>query len=73
MAGFLVDGYNNNHDTVLRKLTAVAQYNVAYIADTKAVNQHLACRHLAVNGNAALGQLDNAAVFTDNDVVSRHA
>ena len=73
MAGFLVDGYNNNHDTVLRELTAVAQYDVAYVADTQAVNQHLACRHLAVNGNAALGQLDNTAVFTDNNVVCRHA
>ena len=73
MTGFFINSYNHNHNAILRQLTAVAQHDIAHIAHAKAIHQHLAGLHLAVNTNAIFSELNHAAVFGNHNIFLGHA
>ena len=73
MTIFLVNGHYHDHNAILGQLTAIPEHDIAHIAHAKAIHQHLAGLHLAVNTNAIFSELNHAAVFGNHNIFLGHA
>ena len=72
-SGRAVDCHDDDDDAFARELLAVAQDDVADVADAEAVDEHDACLHLAVEFRRVAREFKNATVFVEKDVLLGHA
>ena len=72
-SGRAVDRHDDDDDAFARELLAVAQDDVADVADAETVDEHDACLHLAVEFRRVAREFKNAAVFVEEDVLLGHA
>ena len=63
-----VDRHDDDDDAFARELLAVAQDDVADVADAETVDEHDARLHLAVEFRRVARELKNATVFVEKDV-----
>ena len=72
-SGRAVDRHDDDDDAFAGELLAVAQDDVADVADAETVDEHDARLHLAVELRRIARKFKNAAVFVEEDVFRRHA